>query len=59
MAEIYRRAKAMTKASKDGMIYSVDHIIPRRGKLVSGLHCPDNLRIVPMSYNRRKNNLFS
>ena len=35
---------------------SVDHIIPLKGRDVSGLHVPWNLRIVARSENSRKGN---
>lgn len=38
--------------------YDVDHIIPLQGKLVSGLHVPDNLKAIPKSENRKKHNSF-
>lgn len=37
----------------------VDHIIPLKSKLVCGLHVEFNLRVVPMSENRRKSNKFN
>ena len=34
----------------------VDHIIPLQGQFVSGLHVPENLRVIPRSINRSKRN---
>ena len=36
--------------------WSVDHIIPVRGKVVSGLHTWNNLQVIPMQQNRSKFN---
>lgn len=41
-----------------GIKHEVDHIIPLRHKLVCGLHCPANLRVITSAENRIKNNKF-
>jgi hypothetical protein len=38
--------------------WHVDHIIPLQGEFVSGLHVPDNLRVILAIDNLRKNNLY-
>lgn len=41
-----------------GFVWEIDHIIPLRGRLVSGLHVWNNLRVIPQDQNRRKYNTY-
>ena len=38
--------------------WSIDHVIPLNGKIVSGLHVPGNLQALPLSANVGKSNHF-
>jgi hypothetical protein len=42
-----------------GVQHNVDHIIPLQGKLVSGLHVEDNLRVIPAKVNFQKSNSYT
>lgn len=50
---------AAMRRKETGQDWHVDHIIPLRGKLVSGLHVPNNLQVIPASENRQKKNNFA
>ena len=46
------------KALKLGPEYEIDHVVPLKGKLVCGLHVPQNLRVVLRKTNQTKRNKF-
>lgn len=55
--EAYSLAKS--RASTHGFEWHVDHRIPLCGKMVSGLHCANNIQVIPATINLRKNNRLS
>lgn len=56
ISEIYRAARRLTLET--GVPHEVDHAVPLRHPLASGLHVPANLRVVTRDENRSKSNRF-
>lgn len=56
MVNIYAEAKRITEET--GEQHHVDHIIPLRGKKVSGLNVPQNLQILSATDNLKKTNKY-
>ena len=54
---LYDEARKLTVTT--GQQYHVDHIIPLQGKLVSGLHVPNNLQILHWKENLSKRHKYT
>ena len=54
--QFYTMAQKLQKLY--GVKFQVDHVIPLRGELVSGLHVETNLQIITASENSSKGNRF-
>jgi hypothetical protein len=57
ISQAYELAELRTKIF--GFTWHVDHVIPLQGRVVSGLHTPYNLQVVPWLENIQKGNKFS
>lgn len=51
---VYQAAAKLT--TQTGIKHVVDHYYPLQGGLVSGLHVPQNLHVIPAAQNARKSN---
>lgn len=48
----YEESKRLTEET--GIVHEVDHIVPLKGRYVSGLHVPWNLRVTTKAVNYEK-----
>ena len=55
LAPIYQMAKDLSAESDEP--WEVDHIDPLQAELVCGLHCFENLQVLPRGENRAKRNM--
>ena len=54
--EAHRLARQREKST--GIKWSVDHIVPCKAKLVSGLHVWNNIQVIPLLQNIRKSFVY-
>lgn len=57
---VFAEARMLAKLRKKitGFSWHVDHIVPLKGKKVSGFHIWNNFRVIPAKLNLSKHNLF-
>jgi len=56
LEQAYELAAIRTKVF--GFRWDVDHVIPLHGRLVSGLHVPQNVQVIPAALNQSKSNRY-
>lgn len=56
LEQAYDLARLRTELS--GFVWHVDHVLPLRGRFVSGLHVPTNVQVIPGVENLRKHNRY-
>lgn len=49
-------ALAALRGDETGIPWHVDHMLPMRGRKISGLHCAHNIQVIPAAMNVRKIN---
>ena len=49
---------AKIREGETGIKWDVDHIVPLSCKIACGLHCAENLRVIPASINRSRKNKY-
>jgi hypothetical protein len=54
IADLYKLARRLTEITKSK--WNVDHIVPLTSDKVCGLHCSENMQLLPISINVSKNN---
>lgn len=47
---------ARQRVKETGIDWHVDHLVPLKSKKVCGLHCADNIQVIPALFNLKKNN---